>query len=383
MDKSQSTLFFTGDFCPHLRIEKLAINEDYSPVFNDFKKEFEKNDLNIVDLECPLTERTSQIEKTGPHQKAHPKTIELLKEINVELVAMANNHILDYGSEALLETIDLCKKNGIDTIGVGKNSEEAKQPIVKEINGCKIGFINVAEFEWTIATPTQPGANPLDVIETFNTIQQLKKTVDKIIVIAHGGNEFYHLPSPRIKKTYRFFIDAGANAVISHHTHCYTGYEVYKEAPIFYGLGNFVYDWPGKADDNWNVGYAVRLFVNQQITFEIVPFKQNNGEQVGVHYLTENEKNTFKKRIAKLNTTIADDNALETEFQKLVEKHKGVYQLYFEPYRGKLMSSLRIRKLLPDLFSKKKKMLQLNIIRCESHKDVLVEVMKDSLTKRK
>jgi len=382
MNKSQIRLLFTGDFCPHQRIEKLAIDKNYSQVFNDFKKEFDSNDLNIVDLECPLTERYSSIEKTGPHQKAHPQTIQLLKEINIDMVAMANNHILDYGGEALLETISLCIENNITTIGVGKNIEEAKLPVIKEIKGLKIGFLNFTEFEWTIATKNEPGANPLDLIENFNAIQSLKQEVDKVIVIAHGGNEFYHLPSPRIKKTYRFFVDAGADAVISHHTHCYTGYEVYNEAPIFYGLGNFIYDWPGKVNDNWNYGYAVRLLIDDDIKFEMIPFKQNNGEEVGVHYLNKKEKQQFENRIKKLNATIANDEELEIEFQQLVAKQADVYQLYFEPYRGKIMSSLRIRKLLPDLFSKKKKMLQLNIIRCESHKDILVNVMQKAVKKR-
>ena len=379
MTKKPIKILFTGDFCPHLRIEKLALDGNYKPVFNDFKKEFLDNDLNVVDLECPLTEETKGIEKTGPHQKAHPATIKLLKEIKVGLVAMANNHIKDYGEKALLDTIELCEKNGITTLGVGKNIQEAVKPVIKDFNGYKVGFINVAESEWTIATKDKAGANPLDLIEVFKQIQNLKNKTDKIIVIAHGGNEFYHLPSPRIKKTYRFFIDAGADAVISHHTHCLTGYEVYKEAPIFYGLGNFMYDWPNKENDNWNFGYAVRLIMKDTIEFEIIPFKQNSGEQVGVHYLNDVEKDGFEEKIKSLNEIIFDDEQLENEFQKLIAQQKDFYKLYFEPYKGKLLSGLRIRKLLPDLFSKRKKMLQYNVIRCESHKDIVLEMLKKEI----
>ena len=376
MKKKKIKILFTGDFCPHLRIEKLALEKNYKPVFNNFKKEFEKNDLNVVDLECPLTHETKGIEKTGPHQKAHPVTIELLKEINIGMVAMANNHILDYGEKALIDTINLCEKKEITTLGVGSDIKEARKPIIKELNGKKIGFLNFAESEWTIATENRAGANPMDLIEIFNTIQYLKKKTDKIIIIAHGGNEFYHLPSPRIKKTYRYFIDAGADAVISHHTHCLTGYEVYKNVPIFYGLGNFMYDWPNKKEDNWNYGYVVRLLINDTINFEIIPFIQNSGDQIGVHYLNKKEEQVFYKKIKNLNTIIADDDLLEKEFQKLVEQQKDFYKLYFEPYRGKILSGLRIRKILPDLFSKRKKMLQYNVIRCESHKDIVLEMLK-------
>ena len=382
MSKNQLKILFTGDFCPHYRIEKLTLNGEYNLVFNDFKKEFATNDLNVVDLECPLTLTTNTIEKTGPHQKAHPKTIELLNEINIGLVALANNHILDYGGNALMETIELCKKNKIITVGAGANKELAKQPVIKEIKGKKIGFINVAESEWTIAKVTEPGANPMDLVETFNTIKSLQKKVDKIIVIAHGGNEFYHLPSPRLKKTYRFFIDAGADAVISHHTHCYTGYEVYNNAPIFYGLGNFVYDWIDKKDVDWNFGYAVRLLIEDEISFEIIPFKQNNGEQLGVHYLTINEKQQFEIRLKELNSIISDDERLESEFLKLCKEKERIYSLYLEPYRGRIGSGLRIKKLLPNLFSAYKKKQILNVIRCESHRDILLKTLNDQIKKK-
>lgn len=383
MSNKPIKILFTGDFCPHKRIENLAIEGNFKHVFNDFKNEFEKNDLNVVDLECPLTILETKIDKSGPHQKAHPKTINLLKEINIGLVAMANNHILDYGSKALLDTIDLCKKNNIKTIGVGKNIENARLPVVKEINNLKIGFLNFAESEWTIAKKNSSGANSMDLIESFKSIQSLKQKVDKVIVIAHGGIEHYHLPSPRIKKTYRFFIDAGADAIISHHTHCFTGHEVYKDAPIFYGLGNFLYDWPNKKDENWNFGYVVRLLINEQIKFEIIPLKQNNGEDVGVHYLNEEEERLFNKKLSELNVIISNDKRLEDEFNKLCKSKERMYKLYFEPYRGKIISGLRVRKLLPELFSKNKKLAQLNIVRCESHRDIFLKTMDLSLNNKK
>ncbi len=382
MSKETVKILFTGDFCPHQRIEKLVLDGKSQEVFKNIKDEFEGNDLNVVDLECPLTLSNYTIEKTGPHQKAHPKTIELLKEINVGLVAMANNHILDYGADALIETLALCKDNDISTIGAGKNKEEAKQPIIKELKGKKIGFINVAESEWTIAKENEPGANPIDLIETFNSIQSLQKEVDIIIVIAHGGNEFYHLPSPRQKKIYRFFIDAGAHTVISHHTHCLTGYEVYKDAPIFYGLGNFVYDWENKENENWNFGFAVRLLIDNDITFEIIPFKQNSGSQLGVHKLSETESQNFIDNIKTLNSIIVDDDKLETAFNELCKNQHKIYSLFVEPYRGKYISALRVRKLLPELFSREKKKLLLNVVRCESHRDILLKTLEERIAKK-
>ena len=116
-----------------------------------------------------------------------------------------------------------------------------------------------------------------------------------MILNVHGGNEFYHLPSPRIKELYRHYINIGADAVISQHTHAYSGYEVYEGKPIFYGLGNFIYDWPGKVNSSWNKGYVVRLNISDKIDFEIIPLEQCN-EKPGVFYLSDDEDKAFMKR---------------------------------------------------------------------------------------
>lgn len=81
----------------------------------------------------------------------------------------------------------------------------------------------------------------------------------------HGGVEHYNLPSPEIKQLHRFFIEAGADAVVNHHQHCFSGYEVYKSRPIFYGIGNFLFDDARKIDSPWNYVYIVELRLNKVI----------------------------------------------------------------------------------------------------------------------
>ena len=86
--------------------------------------------------------------------------------------------------------------------------------------------------------------NPLLPIQQFYKIQEAKENADYVLVIVHGGIEHYQLPTSRMIETYRFFIDAGADAVVNHHQHCYSGYERYKSKPIIYGLGNLLFDNP-------------------------------------------------------------------------------------------------------------------------------------------
>ena len=165
--------------------------------------------------------------------------------------------------------------------------------------------------------------------------------------------------------------------MLAHHTHVFSGFELYKSKPIFYGLGNFVYDWPGKRNTAWNKGYTVRLIISENIDFEIIPFEQGN-EQPGVFRLDEDEMVAFNKRIRYLNSVIADDIKLEEEFNRYVKTVTPMYDAYLEPYFGSVITALRKRKLFPRLMSPRKRMLLLNIIRCESHREVLLKMLEKS-----
>jgi hypothetical protein len=372
---SEISILFTGDLCPHNRIESIALQSDYQSVFNDFIDVFKGNDLNVTDLECPLTLLENGRRKTGPHQKADPKCIELLKYADIRLAALANNHIMDYGSAGAKDTIELCHKTGIETLGAGEDAAAARRPFITTIKEKRIAIINVADQEFLTSPDGSFQANPLDPVNTHNDIISAREQCDYVIVITHGGNEFYHLPSPRIKLLYRFFIDAGADAVISHHTHCFSGYEVYKEKPVFYGLGNFIYDWPGRVHTDWNKGYSVRLLFSDKILFDIIPLKQGN-EIPGVFHLNEKEENEFRQTLEARNQIIADDTKLAQAFQQYVEKVTPMYDAFIEPYFGRIHTALRHRGFLPNLMGRRKRLLLLNLTRCEAHREILLRMLK-------
>ena len=368
-------IVLTGDLCPHKRIEKLAGEGRYDQIFNDFIEVFQGNDLNIADLECPLTELTTGRPKTGPHQKAHPLTVGLLKYAHIGLTAMANNHMMDFGAKGAMQTIDLLKNSGIAVVGIGENAESARKYFVLKAKNKRIAILNFADNEFITTPESAEQCNPIHPVHNYDDITKARKENDFVIVIAHGGNEFYHLPSPRIKELYRHYVNIGADAIISHHTHAYSGYEVYKGKPVFYGLGNFIYDWPGKVNTPWNQGYVVRLKISKKIDFNIIPLKQCD-EEPGVIHLSETEEKTFMKRIAELNAIIANDKLLEIEFRKYCEQVKPMYDAYIEPYFGKTITSLRKRGLFPKFMGRRKRLLLLNITRCESHREVLHRLLK-------
>src|SRR5690554_2740361 len=169
----------------------LVINQSYNVLENidpELVELFSRSDCNIVNLEAPVTESKNKILKTGPHLKADKQsTLEVLKYLNIHIAALANNHIKDYDEQGILDTINFCKSNNIQTIGAGKNLEEASTTTVLDTLEGKIALINIAENEWASAVANSAGANGMDLIKDTRKIQQAKKENDFVFVIVHGG----------------------------------------------------------------------------------------------------------------------------------------------------------------------------------------------------
>ena len=365
----------TGDLCPINRTENLASEFRFDEIFNDFISVMRGNDLNISDLECPLTTSIDARRKIGPHQRAHPRCISVLSYAGINLVTLANNHILDYGSAGLIDTLNECKSRSISSVGVGITIAEASAPYIKTINGRKLAVLNCTDDEFVTLPDNSYTCNYIDTVTLHNSIIGIRKEVDYIIVIIHSGNEYYSLPSPRVKALFRYLVDCGADAVLANHAHAFSGFEVYKGKPVFYGLGNFLYDWPGKTEDSWYRGYVVRLLLSDIIGFEIVPLKQGL-KTPGIFKLNDKESELFHNEIAKLNAVIADDSLLQDEFRTYCKSVSPMYDSFIEPYFGKYITWLQNHGFLPKLMSKRKRLLLLNLIRCESHRDVLITLLR-------
>ena len=119
----------------------------------------------------------------------------------------------------------------------------------------------------------------------------------------------------------RFFIDAGADAIINHHQHCYSGYEIYHGKPIFYGLGNLLFDHKSERHGPWNEGFMVSLRLDKQTLpqFELYPYTQCN-ERPSVIPMNEAERKIFAERIDKLNQIISNEDQLNTTFETWAQK---------------------------------------------------------------
>lgn len=372
-------IIIAGDFCPRERIQTLIEEQNYNEIFDDIKKYTSEADYSVVNLEAPIVkDNANPISKCGPSLKAIPATTDAIKYAGFNMATLANNHFYDYGDRGVSDTVNACKEARIDTVGGGADITEASQTFYKELYGEVYAFINCCEHEFSIATDTQGGSNPINPIKQFYAIKTAKEKAKWVILIVHGGHEYYNLPSPRMKETYRFFIDAGADAVINHHQHCYSGYEVYNSKPIFYGLGNFCFDIKGKRNSIWNTGYMVELDLNLDvISFKTIPYRQADKEPGVIVLKKQSDIDAFEKDIKELNAIISNDMLLKQKHEEFMEKTKKYFLSMVEPYSNRYMRALYIRGFLPSKMSKQRQAMLLNHIMCEAHQERFIYALKN------
>src|ERR1039458_7494152 len=236
-----ATLLIGADICPIEGNRPYFINGDAACLLNDLLPEFQQADLTIANLECLLVEQQSPIEKTGPTFGEPGACINGIKQAGVDVLNLANNHILEHGAPGLENTLAICTQAGIQTVGAGPNLDAARRILIRDLGGLRVGLLAVAEHEFSIATQHSPGANPLDLIDFVRNVTSHRDKFDYLIVLLHGGDEFL-VPSPRIQNTCRFMVEIGANAVIVQHPHVLGGYEDYRGGHIVYGQGALLMD---------------------------------------------------------------------------------------------------------------------------------------------
>lgn len=372
----QIKILVTGDvYLGGGRVKEPASRGEETLLFGDFLDTVRESDLAITNLESPVTRGGTPIAKTGPALRADIQALSVLRKAGFGLVTLANNHIMDYGADGLDQTIHACQEDGLAYVGAGRSLEEARKPFIVTQNGVKVAIVNIAENEFGTTQGAQPGAHPLDPVSNFNTIKEAAAQVDHVVVIVHGGHELYAYPSPRMKKTYRFFIEAGASAVVGHHPHWYSGYEVYQGAPIFYSLGNFLFDHATERAGNWNKGFAVSLTLGEgNVDYRVIPYTQC-GDHVGVQPLIAQATVDFEAHIAALNAIISNDDLLQAEFDAYVRRSRTLYSGYLEPHSFRIVRALQRRGLLPSVLSSYKRRLLLNLVRCEAHRDVVSKIL--------
>lgn len=372
-----NTIIIAGDLCPKERIAQLFEEEHYADVFRSVKPIIDMANYAIVNLEAPIVESEgTPIVKSGPNLKCSEKVIGAIQYAGFKCVTLANNHFYDYGEDGALFTMQKLKEENVDFVGAGKNVEDAAKVLYVSVGVKKVAIINCCEHEYSIAARDHAGSNALNPVTLYYAIKEARTKAEYVLVIVHGGIEHYQLPTPRMKETYRFAIDCGADALVNHHQHCFSGYEVYKGRPIFYGLGNFCFDWKGRRQSKWNEGYMVKLNIEDN-SFELLPYTQCDATST-VQLMQDDDREAFYNKVEKLNQTIGDTEALERNLKELAVKSKRGFSP-LNPYTNPYLSGLYRRGWLPSFVSKKKLLAIQNKIECESHLERLRYVVQEEL----
>ncbi len=202
-------------------------------------------DLAFANLETPICSTGEFINLF----RAHPKAVDGLVSVGIDIVSLANNHVFDYHQEGLFETWELLSEAGIKQVGSGMNLKEATTGEILTVKGLRIGFLAYTET-WFLYSRTDinwiagdcPGVAPLDKALICADVKRLKSQADVVIVSLHWGIEYSQKTTKEEATLAQSIIDAGADVVFGHHPHVIKPWIFYQSKPIFYSVGNFIFD---------------------------------------------------------------------------------------------------------------------------------------------
>lgn len=259
---SSASIVFTGDIGFDKYMDHKWNDPDLiAPDVLDF---LHGADHVCANVEGALLRQEKKENLSGTAQLLHtmdPDAAEVLSLMHADIWNLCNNHIMDAGAQGVEATLREAEKYHAQTIGAGRNLEEAAKPLILPDAG-GIGIFSVGYRRGCKpAGENQAGCllwNQMDLIQ--KNIDLIKRTCRWCVIVSHGGEEFTSLPSPYTRERYHRFLDMGADLVVSHHPHVPMNYERVGEKIIFYSLGNFIFDTDyQRAQFNTDLGILVRL----------------------------------------------------------------------------------------------------------------------------
>lgn len=373
--ESALRLWIGGDICPSGQLETELSSESTGSILEAMPGSFRDADFRIANLEVPLTRRRQFIRKSGPVLRAEPECARGLRSVGFDVLSVANNHIMDHGPEGLADTTQACQESGILTVGAGRNLHESCQPLFLERQGIRVGIVAAAEREFSAAGPGRPGAAPLSPRENWTQIQNAKEGANCVLFIVHGGNEYYELPRPRLQSYCRFLIDSGASAVVCHHTHIVGPIEIYRGRPIAYGLGNLLFPWHGPRPESWYRGMGVELSFGKEgkpVSIKATSFAQSK-DQIGISRFDSGNEEHFRKHFSALCDILTSEERLEAAWRAYCFRHRQKYLLQLRApvlFAGVGWILRRAPWLERFLLSDSHLQVLINLLRCDSHRDV-------------
>lgn len=265
------TMFFTGDvmlqYCKGIYAEK-GIN---GLITEYIQQEMVNADMTMINNEFPFSTRGEKAPDKQYTFRVEPSYVSALLDMGVDVASLANNHALDFGPDALIDTFTTLDDAGISYVGAGETKERAEEAIFVEAGGRKVGVLSASRVipvvEWNIAN-CQPGLFcTYDSTRLVQRIKEIESQCDYVVVFVHWGLERKTYPEEYQRNLAKQYIDAGADLVVGNHSHVPQGIEYYNGVPIVYCLGNYIFN-PNMTDT-----YALKAVWNAEgeTVLQVIP----------------------------------------------------------------------------------------------------------------
>lgn len=316
-DESAFTASFVGDIMMGRHVNDVIKKNGSDYLFEKVQPVFNQSDYVSGNFENPvLLKKEENYEEQKLDKNIHLfsrlEGAQAIKNAGFSVINLANNHMMDYGPNALVETLDTFNDLGVPHVGAGNNVEEATEVEYAEYDGLRVatlGFTDVLVkgFSAQRYTAGVARATPENIVPA---IQEAKKNADLVIVNVHWGIEYNKKPSERQEEMAKIMADVGADIIVGHHPHVLSEIELYNDSVIFYSLGNFIFDqgWT-RTKDSAIAQYHIDKDGKKSI--EIIPVRIKEAQPFVTknpyarnkifQQLTGNlDKNKFKKESGRL-----------------------------------------------------------------------------------
>ncbi len=252
-ESGTATIAFAGDTTQSDVFAEATSWRSMAYPFEDVSDIFRNSDIAFVNLETSVSDRGESEKSEGFGFRTEPKYLEVYTEAGIDIVSCANNHTRDYGMDALGDTFANLNQYGIDYVGAGTDTSDARKLVTYDINGVTIGFtaLNMINMDPTwYVKDDRAGINCIDFADSeeyLNLIAQYDRQCDVLFVSVHWGVEYSHAITEEQEQFAHLLCDNGADIILGHHSHVLQPVEYYNGSMIFYSLGNFLFY---KMDDN-------------------------------------------------------------------------------------------------------------------------------------
>lgn len=344
---------------------------------DDIKSIISSSDIAVCNFEAPIDGGFEPFDREGPRVNQLASAPDLLINWGINVVQLANNHMLDYGEKACRATLDAF--SNITTVGAG-GFDEAYSIKVIQAKGIRIGLLSCVHHEFGVWESKNSFQKEGTAWICHNLIQskirEAKDIVDFLIVLPHAGIEEIDAPIPEWRELYKSFIEWGADAVVGTHPHVPQGWEEYKGKPIFYSLGNFYFDALEGNHAFWKKSIALELYLDKnEISYKVVSICFNDGIITLDHNSDRVMHNQYLCDLLQDSNYINFCNDISCKLWNVYSNRivRGLGAISF-----KLGLRNSIKTIVAVLFRKPSTSILLNTFQCESHRWIIERYLRNN-----